>query len=126
MIPLFPKNGSVLKIITYTQKEKGAISIPLPRFLRRQKGKCNVATDTPDQDSGDSSSAITAAASCLGNLREETHLHRASSIAVLISSLLYHEALDIQKLSISLKLICQESKLKKKDFYAICQRTFIS
>lgn len=72
--------------------------------------------DTPDQDSGDSSSAITSAASCLGNLREETHLHRASRMAVPISSLFYQEALDIQKLSLSSKLICQESKLKKKIF----------
>lgn len=75
-----------------------------------------MVADAPDQDSGDSSSAITSAASCLDNLREETHPHRAPDIAVLISSLFCHESLDIQKLSLSPQLICKESKLKKERF----------
>lgn len=79
-------------------------------------------TDTPDQDS-DLSSAITSAAGCLGNLKEETHPHRASRIAALISSLFYHEALDTQKLSFSPKLICQESKLRKERFIFFFKHT---
>lgn len=76
-----------------------------------------MVADAPDQDSGDSSSAITSAASCLDNLREETHPHRAPDIAVLISSLFCHESLDIQKLSLSPQLICKESKLKKRKIF---------
>lgn len=96
-------------------------------FSHKAEGQHDIEADTSDQDSGDTSSATISAASCLGNLRLETHLHHASSIAVLIYSLFYREALDIQKLSLGSKLICKESKLKpNRLFYAICQSMFIS
>lgn len=71
-----------------------------PVFSQGRKASYKVVA-TPDLVLGDSSSAITAAASFLGNLSDGTRLHRSSHIASLISSLFYHGALDIQKLSLS-------------------------
>lgn len=88
MIPLFPKNGSAL---THMGKEKGVHACPCNSHKAERQH--NVVAATPDQDSGDSSSATTSAASCLGNSRQENHPH----CAVLISSLFCHEALHIQK-----------------------------
>lgn len=107
-IPLFPKNDSTL---THMRKEKCVHVFPCNSHKAERQD--NVVADTPDQDSGDSSSAITSAASCLGNSREENHPHHA----VLISSLFYHGALHIQKCSLLPKLICEGRKLRKERFF---------
>lgn len=52
MIPLLPKNGSVLKIVTYAQKQKGVHLYPSTLFSHKAERQRNVVTDAPDQDSG--------------------------------------------------------------------------
>lgn len=107
MIPLFPENGSTL---THMKKERDVCVCPYNSHKAERQD--NVVAATPEQDSGDSSSAITSAASCLGNSREENH----PCCSVLISSLFCHEALHIQKCSLHPKLICEGKKPRKERF----------